>query len=70
MSRTLEGTLGTLSRHQFDALRRFADEAREVPLTDLLREAVEHVGAARRAHQSDPLINVPWRKPSPTSSTA
>ncbi len=59
MSRTLEGTLGTLSRQQLDALRRFADEARYVPLTDFLRESVEHVEAARRAHERDPLINVP-----------
>lgn len=41
MSRTLKGTLGKLSRQQFGALQRLANEARDVSLAELLNEALK-----------------------------
>ena len=58
MSRKSVGPLSTLSRRQIEALRRFADEARDVPLHDLYRDAIDHLAVAHRAHRSDPLVNV------------
>ncbi len=59
MTRTLEGTLGTLSRQQVDALQRLADEAHYAPLTELMNEVIGHVAEARQARKDDPLVNVP-----------
>lgn len=44
--------------HTMDRPEGMLGEARDADLNDLLRETIEHLHAARRAHMSDPLVNV------------